>query len=199
MKTKIYIFILVLIFSPVVIYISLLLIRTLSSNDRMFVANFDRVGWSIEMKEQKQDSLLIFTLHQARNMKSNSMSFHVHNNYCSDVISFLFVEGVDTVYIRKECEIKELFSLEEPSSHSVAPKDFSVNNPFIGKLPSKCKIVAFSDSRFFIYDKKKCTYIPKDDITHVITLFHNTERGDSYTLCDVTHTDTLEIRIIQKQ
>jgi len=199
MKTNIYIFILVLIFSPVVIYMSLLLIRILSSNDRKFVANFDRVGWSIEMKEQKQDSLLLFTLYQAGKIKSDSISFDIHNNYCTDVISLLFVEGVDTVYIRKGREFKDLFSLEEQSSNSMAPKDFPVNNPFIGELPPKCKIVAFSDSSFFIYDKNKCTYIPKDDITHVITLFHNTERGDYYTLYDVIRTDTLEIKIIQKQ
>ena len=195
MKKKIYI--LVLFFLPVVIYMSLPYI-TLSSNDRKFEAIFDRGGWRIEMKEQKQDSLLFFTIHQAGKIKSDSISFYVHNNYCSDVISFLFVEGVDTVYIRKGREFKELFSLEEQSSHSMAPKDFPVNNPVIGKLPFKCKLVAFSDPRFFIYDKNKCTYIPKDDITHVITLFHNTERGDSYTLCDVMRTDTVEINIIQK-
>lgn len=177
---------------------SLLFIRTLSSNDRKFEAVFGRGGWCIEMKEQKKDSLLFFTIHQVGKKKSNSISFYVHNNYCSDVISFIFVEGIDTVYIRKGREFMELFPLEEQSSHSMAPKDFSVNNPVIGRLPSKCKIVAFSDPRFFIYNKNKYTYIPKDDITHVITLFHNAERGDSYTLCDVIRTDTLEMSIIQK-
>ena len=177
---------------------SFLVIRNLPLNDRRYEATFDRVGWHINMNEQNTDSLLFFTFHHTVKGNSDSIAFFIRNNYCSDVISFLLVEGMDTVYIRKDREFKELFPPEEQSLHPVAPKDFFVANPFIGKLPSLCKMVTFSDPRFFIYDKNKCTYIPKDDITHVITLFHNTERGDSYTLCDIVRTDTLEINIIEK-
>ena len=42
------------------------------------------------------------------------------------------------------------------------------------------------------------TYIPKDDITHLIKLSHYTERGESYNLCDITHSDTLGITFEQK-
>jgi hypothetical protein len=190
---------LVLIFLPVAISISLLAIKDLPSEDRSYEATFEKVGWRINMKEQNVDSLLHFTFRHIGKDKTDSISFCAYNNYCDDVITFLMIEGQDTVYIRKGCEFLELFPPEEQSEHTVAPKDFYVDNPIVGKLPSAFKMVAFSDSCFFVYDKKKCTYVPKDDNIHIVTLFHNTERGDSYSLYDVTRTDTMEVELIQKR
>ena len=184
---------------PAVLYIILLVINSIPANNRRYEATLNGVGWRINMEEQNSDSLLLFNFYYTRKSPNDSMSFLIQNNYCSDVVSFVLVEGMDTVYIREGREFKELFPPEEQSLHTVAPRDFYIDNPHIRKLPSKCKMVAFSDPRHFIYDKNKGEYIPKDDMTHIITLFHNTERGDSYSLWDVTATDILEIEIIRKR
>ena len=149
------------------------------------------------MEEQNSDSLLYFYFNHTGKSKADSISLIIHNNYCGDVICLVLTEHTDTVFVRKDCEFKGLFPPEEQSLYPVAPKDFYVDNPVV-KLSSKCKMVAFSDPRFFIYDKEKCTYIPKDDITHLIKLSHYTERGESYNLCDITHSDTLGITFEQK-
>ena len=195
MKMKTYRFLLFFILLPAVLYIILLVINRIPANNRRYEATLNRVGWHINMEEQNSDSLLHFNFYYTRKSQSDSLSFLIQNNYCSDVVSFVLREGIDTVYIRKGCEFKELFPPEEQGLHKVAPKEFSIDNPQIGTLPSKCKLVSFSDTRFFIYDKNKGTYIPKDDTTHIITLYHNTEKGDSYSLWDVTASDTLEICI----
>ena len=115
----------------------------------------------------------------------------MHNDYCTDVASFLFIEGVDTLYIRKNQENRDLFPPEKQCRHP----DIVVDNPIVGELPAKCKAVSFSDSRFFIYDKKTCTYIPKNVKTHVVTLFHDTERTNTYYLYDMTKSDTLDVKL----
>lgn len=192
---KIYRFLLFLILLPAVLHIILLVISRIPANNRRYEATLNRVGWHINMEEQNSDSLLHFNFYYTRKSPSDSLSFLIQNKYSNDVVSFVLREGIDTVYIRKGCEFKELFPPEEQELHKVAPKDFYIDNPQIGTLPSKCKLVSFSDTRFFIYDKNKDTYIPKDDTTHIITLYHDTERGDSYSLCDVTASDTLGICI----
>lgn len=192
---KIYRFLLFLILLPAVLHIILLVISRIPANNRRYEATLNRVGWHINMEEQNSDSLLHFNFYYTRKSPSDSLSFLIQNKYSNDVVSFVLREGIDTVYIRKGCEFKDLFPPEEQELHKVAPKDFYIDNPQIGTLPSKCKLVSFSDTRFFIYDKNKDTYIPKDDTTHIITLYHDTERGDSYSLCDVTASDTLEICI----
>lgn len=192
---KIYRFLLFLILLPAVLHIILLVISRIPANNRRYEATLNRVGWHINMEEQNSDSLLHFNFYYTRKSPSDSLSFLIQNKYSNDVVSFVLREGIDTVYIRKGCEFKDLFPPEEQELHKVAPKDFYIDNPQIGTLPSKCKLVSFSDTRFFIYDKNKDTYIPKDDTTHIITLYHDTERGDSYSLCDVTASDTLGICI----
>lgn len=192
---KIYRFLLFLILLPAVLHIILLVISRIPANNRRYEATLNRVGWHINMEEQNSDSLLHFNFYYTRKSQSDSLSFLIQNKYSNDVVSFVLREGIDTVYIRKGCEFKDLFPPEEQELHKVAPKDFYIDNPQIGTLPSKCKLVSFSDTRFFIYDKNKDTYIPKDDTTHIITLYHDTERGDSYSLCDVTASDTLGICI----
>lgn len=192
---KIYRFLLFLILLPAVLHIILLVISRIPANNRRYEATLNRVGWHINMEEQNSDSLLHFNFYYTRKSPSDSLSFLIQNKYSNDVVSFVLREGIDTVYIRKGCEFKDLFPPEEQELHKVAPKDFYIDNPQIGTLPSKCKLVSFSDTRFFIYDKNKGTYIPKDDTTHIITLYHNTEKEDSYSLWDVTASDTLEICI----
>lgn len=102
---------------------------------------------------------------------------------------------VETLYIRENRGFKELFPPEEQSQHLIAPPDFVVDNLIVGKLPARCKAVSYSDPRFFIYDKKKYTYIPKNNKTHVVTLFHETERTDSYYLSDMPQNDTLDVKL----
>lgn len=196
MKIIVYKILFILILLPVVLYIILLVINSIPAKNRRYEAILNRVGWHINMEEQNSDSLLNFIFYYTRKSQSDSLSFWIHNNYCSDVVSFVLIEGIDSVYIRKGREFKDLFPPEEQSLHSIAPKDYYIDDPHIGKLPFKCKIVAFSDPRYFIYDKNKDVYMPKDDLIHIVTLFHNTERGDSYTIWDVTASDTLEIKML---
>ena len=195
MKKNIYIIFLVILCIPALVYIAIFLYSTFHSYDRTFKANVDRFGWQIKFTEQEADSLLNFTLYQKRGKTCDSISLLIRNRYMEDVVSFLFVEGNDTLYIRKEKEFRELFPPEEQNQHLVAPPDFVVINPVVGKLPSKCKTVSYSDQRFFVYDRKKCTYIPKNNNIHVVTLTHLTERTNSYYLFDQTKNDTLEIKL----
>lgn len=197
MKKKASVFLLAPILIPAVVYITLLAMQSIPAINRRYEAVLNRIEWRIHMEEQNSDSLLYFYFNHTGKSKSDSISLIIHNNYCGDVICLVLTERTDTVFVRKDCEFKELFPPEEQSLYPVAPKDFYVDNPVV-KLSSKCKMVAFSDPRFFIYDKEKCTYIPKDDITHLIKLSHYTERGESYNLCDITHSDTLGITFEQK-
>ncbi len=175
-----------------IIYVSFLLFYNFQHCDRTYDAYIDSVTVHMVIKEQNADSLLRFTFY--KDEKNKGISLLVHNNYSSNVVSFVFVDGIDTLYIRKNREFKELFSPNEKRIFSVVPKDFVVDNPIIGKLPSKCNEISFSDYRFFLYDANKCTYIPKYKV-HVITLFHDTERTDSYTLSDMTKNDTINIKL----
>lgn len=197
MKKIASIFLLAPMLLPAALYITLLIINSIPTKNRKYEAVLNRIGWRIQMEEQNSDSLLYFHLKHTRKSKTDSISLIINNNYCGDVISLVLTEYTDTVFVRKGCEFKELFPPEEQSLYPVAPKDYYVDNPVV-KISSKCKMVAFSDPRFFIYDKEKCTYIPKDDITHLIKLSHYTERGESYNLCDITHSDTLGITFEQK-
>lgn len=197
MKKKASVFLLAPILIPAVVYITLLAMQSIPAINRRYEAVLNRIEWRIHMEEQNSDSLLYFYFNHTGKSKADSISLIIHNNYCGDVICLVLTEHTDTVFVRKGCEFKELFPPEEQSLYPVAPKDFYVDNPVV-KLSSKCKMVAFSDPRFFIYDKEKCTYIPKDDITHLIKLSHYTERGESYNLCDITHSDTLGITFEQK-
>lgn len=197
MKKKASVFLLAPILIPAVVYITLLAMQSIPAINRRYEAVLNRIEWRIHMEEQNSDSLLHFYFNHTGKSKADSISLIIHNNYCGDVICLVLTEHTDTVFVRKDCEFKELFPPEEQSLYPVAPKDFYVDNPVV-KLSSKCKMVAFSDPRFFIYDKEKCTYIPKDDITHLIKLPHYTERGESYNLCDITHSDTLGITFEQK-
>ena len=192
---KTYILFLCLFCLPALVYIIILLYSTFHSDGRTYEAKVDKAAWQMVFTEQNADSLLRFTFQQKEKQKCDSISLLVHNAYCSDVISFLFADGVDTLYIRKNPEFKDLFSPEQQYQHTVAPSDFAVDNPIVGKLPSRCKTVSFSDPRFFIYDKKKCSYILKNANTHVVTLFHDTERADTYHLFDMTRNDTIDIEL----
>ena len=195
MKKNIYILFLCLFCLPAVVYLTILLYSTFHSYGRTYEAKVDRVGWQMVFAEQNADTLLRFTFHQKGKQKCDSISLLMHNAYCSDVVSFLFVEGVDTLYIRKNLEVRDLYPPEEQSQHPVTPPDFVVDNPIVGKLPARCKAVSFSDPRFYIYDKKKCSYIPKNAKTHDVTLFHETERADTYHLFDMTQNDKIDIKL----
>lgn len=175
MKKKASVFLLAPILIPAVVYITLLAMQSIPAINRRYEAVLNRIEWRIHMEEQNSDSLLYFYFNHTGKSKADSISLIIHNNYCGDVICLVLTEHTDTVFVRKDCEFNELFPPEEQSLYPVAPKDFYVDNPVV-KLSSKCKMVAFSDPRFFIYDKENCTYIPKDDITHLIKLSHYTER-----------------------
>jgi len=84
------------------VYIAIILYSSFHSYDRTFKATVDRFGLQIRFTEQEADSLLNFTLYQKRGKTCDSISLLIRNRYMEDVVSFLFVEGNDTLYIRKK-------------------------------------------------------------------------------------------------
>ena len=199
MKKKIHVFFTVvlclLFFIPILLYIVFSCYNTSRSYGRTYQATIDRVGWQVKFTEQNADTLLKFMFHQKGTHSPDSMSLSIHNGYMEDVVSFLFVEGIDTIYIRKSREYGDLFPPEKRKSNIMVSPGFTTKCPIEGKIPSRCTTVPFSDPGFFIYDKKKCTYVPKDERTHVVTLFHNTERTNTYYLFDMTKNDTIEVKL----
>ena len=91
---KTYRFLLFFILLPAVLYIILLVINRIPANNRRYEATLNRVGWHINMEEQNSDSLLHFNFYYTRKSQSDSLSFLIQNNYCSDVVSFVLREVV---------------------------------------------------------------------------------------------------------
>lgn len=151
----------------------------------LYCTYIDKLGLHVKFTELKDDSILNFTLYQ-KNQPNDTVSVLVRNENMSDIISFLIVEKNDTIYIRNDKEYNELFSPEDQKKHRVSPSWFNVNNPVVGNLHPRCKRIAYSDNKFFVYDKKKCKYIPKSNNIHVLTFYHDTERTNTYSLFDMT-------------
>lgn len=195
MKKTIIIITLFLIFLPPLLHVALLLNGKYHSYGRTYQATLDRIGWQMTFTEQNADTILKFTFVNIENNQCDSLSFLTHNGGCGKVIDFTFIEGVDTVFIRKKRELRDLFPPEEQNKYPVTP-DGEFYNPIIGDITPGCRSISFSDSSFFSYDRNKCTYVPKSNKIHIVTLSHNTERGNTYYLFDETKDDTIRVQLV---
>lgn len=182
---------LVIIFIPGLLYLSLLLYGRYHTFNRTFVADAKPVGYEIAFTEVEHDSILAFNFKQKEDNKNVSTLFVYNNSW--DVISFIFTK--DTLYIRNEMEFHELFPPRERDKHPKAPKDWVKRKIVKGNMPSSCSFIPYSDSRFFVYDENKHKYVQKDNTVHIIKLSHFVERTDEYHLFDETLKDTLEINL----
>ncbi len=190
------IFLVVMLIGGLLIY-RIFIYRMIHNNHRAFATYIESVGYKIKFTEIESDTILHFVFNRPDSLSRDSIDIFSHN-VSDDVVSFVFVEGIDTIYIRKDMEFYEMFPPEEKTKYNCAPppKDYKIFNPIIGELPSKCKYIAFSDSTYFKYEyEHQFTYIPKDSHVHIIILEHQTERTDSYSLYDITENDTVEVKI----
>lgn len=188
-------FLLAVIFLPVFIYLFIVLHGKYHTFNRSFVADIKSVGYVISFSEIEHDSVLSFCFNwKDCNMKVPTL--FVYNN-AWDIVSFIFTK--DTIYVRDAMEFQDLFSPEEREKYPISPKDFTKVKIIKGDLPSCCKIVPYSDSRFFVYDRNKCEYVLKDSTMHIIKLVHFVERTNEYHLFDENLIDTLEIQLSENQ
>lgn len=157
--------------------------------NRTFVADMASVEYELSFTEIEHDSVLAFSFKRKGDSKTISPLF-VYNS-AWDVVSFVFTK--DTIYIRDEKEFYDLFPPEERYKYPVLPKDFKKYKIIKGDVPSSCKLIPYSDSRFFLYDRKTRKYILKDTTMHIIHLNHYIERANDYHLFDESRKDTLEI------
>lgn len=169
-----------------------LLYSKFNMRNRSYMADIKMAGCQLRFTETEHDSILVFRFKKEGSICKAS-SFLVHNN-CFDVVSFVISKDIDTLYIRSKITIHEILKKE----CTFTPQVDITYNPVIDDLPSDCKVIPFSDSRFFVYNNEKCTYIPKDSTIHILHLIHDMERTNIYRLYDITLKDTLEICLVEK-
>lgn len=186
---------LVIILFPSCAYMLLLLYgKYHSSNNRTFVADTKSIGYEISFSEIEHDSILSFCFNQKGDSKKKTTLF-VYNN-AWEVISFIFTK--DTILVRDELKLCELFPNEEIGKQTTHAKELKKSKLTKGNMPSNCKVIPFSDSHYFYYDRSKGKYFLKDSTTHIIKLIHDIERTNTYHLLDVTAKDTSEIELLLK-
>lgn len=195
MKKTIIIITLFLIFLPPLLHVALLLYGKYHSCGRTYQATLDRIGWQMTFTEQNADTILKFTFVNIEKNQCDSLSLLTHNTH-GIIVDYTFIEGLDTVFIRKDVELRDLFPPEEQNKYSVTPDWFKVYNPIIGDIPPGCRSISFSDSSFFSYDRNKCTYIPKSNKIHIIRLKHETDWENNYYLFDETKDDTIRVQLV---
>ncbi len=72
----------------------------------------------------------------------------------------------------------------------------------IGALPPMCRIISYSDPLFFVYDRDPyLSYKPKSNNIHLISLWHDVERTDTYILLETTKDSTrnVELKELKKE
>ena len=201
MKRWHYIYILILLLCPIWLRLFLLLYSYFHVNNRSFIADCNEFGYYVQIKEEgKHDETLRF-------------SFRKHSGelICADllirnspwnVVSFVFVEGVDSVYIRDFPHLYERFSPEEKEKYTNEPEDYKRDVSIISALPPICRIISYSDPLFFVYDRDYYySYKPKSNNIHLIKLWHNVERTDIYELLDITKDSirNVELKELKKE
>ena len=186
---------LVMLFFPSCAYMLLSLYGKFHTYNRTFVADIKSVGYKIAFTEIEHDSILSFCFNQKGYNKKKTTLF-VYNN-AWDVVSFIFTK--DTILVRDELKLCELLypnkKFDKQSFHS---KNSIKNKLIKGHMPSNCKIIPFSDSFYFYYDKRKGKYSLRDSTIHVIQLIHDVERTNTYRLIDETSRDTSIIELHKK-
>lgn len=186
---------LLLTFLPGLILLFLIVYPKIHTDSRYFVADLKAAKYTMYMRETEHDTILVFHFHKYGSNKKIQKIF-VRN--CSwNVISFVFVENMDTIFIRGEMEYRNLFLQTERTDSAILSGNVKRKSLIVGACPPNYKEITFYDRRFFKFDNNIQQYIPKNETTHVIELVHDVERTDTYHLYDETMTDTTQIEISQ--
>lgn len=170
-------------------------------DNQIYIADCSEFGYYIQISEEgKQCNSLRFSFrkHSGELICADLL---IRNNSW-DVVSFVFVEGVDSVYIRDFPHLYERFPLEEKEKHINEPKDYKRDVPIIGALPPICRIISYSDPLFFVYDRDYYySYKPKSNNIHLIKLWHNIEGTDIYEHLDITKDSikNVELKELKKE
>lgn len=191
MKRKHYIFIIALYSAPMIIVVSWIFFHTLFPEKKCVVAQLKSVGYCMKIAEVGDNTLHI-EMYKSR--KGHDIDIIARDAFWK-VISLVFVEKNDTVFIRANLSIQDLQSTGNEKRSAVPIKEIKVNSPVIGKLPKKCVVIPFYDNRFIKYNKDNHSYAPAKDGIHIFNLVHDTERTNTFYLYEITKTDTTEIKL----
>lgn len=184
-----YIFFMVLFYIPISAYIILAIYSKEHVYKRHFKANLERIGYNIEMAETEHDTVLSFKF--IKNDKSDSIcNLRIHNENW-DVVSFVITKNVDTIFIGKNiqfCKRPDFCNTSNNSSHEP--------NVAIGEIPQRCELISqYESSNLKNRQTQDGAIILDNQETHIITIVHNVERCNIYTVIDKTPKDTIEYEL----
>lgn len=180
-------------------------------NRRTYCEYVKEIGRYIKFSEIEMDSLLIMEIspNPLDNTPLNKDS--IPQNLCLcirnnawDVISFVFIKGNDSIYIRKNREFAELFPPEE---RDMNPKGPPSNPPSYGEYVSPVrKIISgnisymrYSDDRYFHFSDSAHDYLPLNDSVCVLTITHYIERGNGYTFLIMKQSNVTSVDLGEQQ
>lgn len=168
------------------------------SYGRTYIANLYSIGYEMKMEECYHDSVLHFVFNKVDCNKDECIELYIYNR-CCDGIEFVFQEGSDTIYIREKPKLYEEFPPNEQYmwNDPVYDENRGVIQPVVfGNLPSKCKLITYSDSNFFKYESEfSDSCIPVNDNINIISIWHNCDRGSVYELCNYTRKKSKTIQL----
>jgi hypothetical protein len=180
--------------SQIALIAALLILNSCVPNGRSYEFKLDEIGYNGIFKEVEADTILEFTFTKINDNNTRNLRIR---NASWDVISFVFYNGNDTIYIRKGSEWIDLFSPTERASFKTKqPLNGNIKppyNPVKGDLPDGFKLIAYGDVRFFKWGNNESLYILKNDSIHIVTLMHYVERGNEYGMWNTSATDTTSI------
>ena len=174
--------------------------KDMNRDNQNYIADCSDFGYYIQISEEgkQRDSLRFsFRKHSGELICADLLI----RNSPWNVVSFVFVEGVDSVYIRDFPHLYERFSPEEKEKYINIPEEDKSDVSIIGALPPICRIISYSDPIFFVYDRDYYSYKPKSNNIHLIDLWHDVERADVYYLWYTTKDSTrnVELKELKKE
>ena len=175
--------------------------KDMNRDNQNYIADCSEFGYYIRISEEgkQRDSLRFSFRKHSGELVCDDLLIR---NSSWDVVSFVFVEGVDSVYIRDFPHRYERFSPEEKEKYINEPEGYKEEVSIIGALPPICRIISYSDPLFFVYDRDYySSYKPKSNNIHFISLWHDIERTDTYILLETTKDSTrnVELKVLKKE
>lgn len=173
-------------FFPVYIIVCVYIYPLFHAKNRTYNVSVYNIGYNIKIEEVQHDTVLCIKFNKTNSNNYEYSELYVHNRCCNG-IEFVFVEGNDTIFIRKEPRLYEEFPPNEQYKWKDEIYDKSrggLKNIVVDKLPSRFKLITYSDSRFFKYENDSSAHcIPINDKISIIYIWHNCDRGNIYELC----------------
>lgn len=161
----------------------LLIYHCTSANGRKYECNIDCAGYQMFFSEIEHDTKLHFLLKPNESNDSIEFLLSYQQGIMDEIISFVFVEGVDSLFIRRRQDLWDGYSPEDREKFNIPRHMYDTSVPIIGELPKRCRCISFSDTAFFSFSDSLSNYIPRKGI-HVIKLYHYYERGDLFELTE---------------